>query len=214
MKVLLIFIFSFISVSVFAQSKNFIITNNGDSLFGKIKLQHKVFTISGPDGPMQINADNVKKVYADNFRGNTVVHCRLYLYTDNLSELDMGYAPTTDIDTVMVLKEIYTTEKMNLYFGTDNLKSQYYFYKTPADTVPIQLVVRYYLGGGLNSYALNPAANRGEKSRIHIEENKGYVNQLKKAMGDCEAISETTWELLHYRDYSFKNLIKKYNECE
>lgn len=215
MKVSLIFLYSCILVSVSAQSKNFIITNNGDSLFGKIKLQHKVFTISGTGGQTQIiDADNVKKIYANNFRGNTVVHCRLYLYTDNLSELDMGYAPTKDIDTVMVLKEIYTTEKMNLYFGTDNLKSQYYFYKTPTDSVPIQLVVRYYLGGGLNGYALNPAANRGEKSRIHIEENKGYVNQLKKAMGDCEGIPETTWELLHYRDYSFKNLIKKYNECE
>jgi len=76
------------------------------------------------------------------------------------------------------------------------------------------LVVRYYLGGGLTSYNSNPAAYRGEKSRVHVEENRGYVNQLKSVMADCPSISEAMWDLLNYRDYSFKALIKKYNECE
>ncbi len=215
MKILFCIIWLCFTVVLTMQAQNFIITNNGDSLFGNVKLQHKIFTVYNSSGKKEISADDVKKVHADNFKGTTVVHCKLYLYTDVLTDLDMDYAPTNEIDTIMVLKEIYTTSKMNLYFGTDNLKTQYYFYKTPADDAPVQLVVRYYLSGGLNAYALNPAANRGEKSRIHIEESKGYVNQLKTAMGVCSSnISETTWDLLHYRDYSFKNLIKKFNECE
>ncbi len=198
-----------------AKTQNFIITHNGDSLFGNIKLQHKIFTVYNSAGKKEIIADNVKQVHADNFKGTAVVHCNLYQYNDNISDLDIGYASLKDIDTVMVLKEIYTSEKMNLYFGTDDLKTQYYFYKTPADLVPVQLVVRFYLSGGPNTFALNGAQNRGEKSRMHIEESKGYVNQLKKIMGDCSNnIPETTWDLLHYRDYSFKNLIKKYNECD
>jgi hypothetical protein len=193
------------------QSKNYVITATGDSLYGKIKLKNGIFTIISSSGKQEINADNIRKVYSDNFKGTAVVHCILQLYTDNISELELGFMPLKQKDTVMVLKEIYTTDKINLYFGTDDLKSQYYFYKTPADPSPVQLVVRYYLDGGLGSYSSNRAAYRGEKSRIHIEVDKGYVNQLKNIMGDCEMISEATWELLDYRDYSLKNLIKKYN---
>ncbi len=200
-----------ISFNGLAQSKNYIITSKGDSLYGKIKLKNGIFTITNLSGIQQINADNVRNIYSDNFKGNTVLHCILQLYTDNISELELGFVPLKQRDTVMVLKEIYTTDKMNLYFGTDDLRTQYYFYKRPADPLPVQLVVRYYLDGGLNSYSRNIAAYRGEKSRIHIEVDKGYVNQLKNIMSDCEMISEATWELLDYRDYSLKNLIKKYN---
>jgi len=204
----------FITAAVFAQSKNFVVTDNGDSLYGKISLKNKIFTVNGNSEKKEISADHVRWIYAENFKGNTVVHCRLYVYNDDLGEMDIDYASTKDVDTVLVLKEIYTTPKMNLYLGTDNFKTQYYFYKTPGDNAPVQLVVRYHLGGGLSSYNSNPAAYRGEKSRIHVEENKGYVNQLKFIMSDCPSISEAMWDLLNYRDYSFKNLIKKYNECD
>ncbi len=196
-------------------AQDYIVTNNGDSLFGNVKLQYKKFSVYTSAGKKDFMAENVKYVHATNFKGTTVVHCNLYQYTDVLTDLEKDYVSTKSIDTVMVLKEIYSTEKMNLYFGIDNLKTQYYFYKTPSDAAPVQLVVRYHLGGGLNAYALNPGLNRGDNSRVHIEENRGYVNQLKMAMGDCgNNIPETTWNLLHYREYSFKNLIKKYNECE
>ncbi|WP_462254868.1 hypothetical protein [Ferruginibacter sp.] len=213
MRIVFLFSFVLISFTVSGQTKNYLVTDTGDSLYGEIKLRNGVFLISGKNGENQINADNVRKIYDKKFKGTIVLHCNLNLYSDNLSDLELGYMPIKQKDTVMVLKEIYTTEKMNLYFGTDDLKTQYYFYKTPSDALPVQLVVRYFLSGGLDSYYNNRAGYGGEKSRIHIEIDKGYVNQLKNAMGNCNTISETAWELLDYRDYSFKKLIKQYNNC-
>jgi hypothetical protein len=210
MRPLFIFITVLASFKSLGQSKNFLVTTTGDSLYGEIKLKNGSFIINNKK---EISADEVTNVYADNFKGTNVVHCNLYLYTDNITDLELGFMSRKVIDTVMVLKEIYTTNKMNLYFGTDNLKSQYYFYKTPLNPKPIQLVVRYYLDGGLTSYAIDRAAYRGEKSRIHVEEDRAFVNQLKAIMGNCENITSSTWDLLDYRVYSLKNLIKKYNGC-
>lgn len=214
MKIVSIITFLLFSFSYgLCQNKDFIVTNTGDSIYGKIQLKNSYFIIANSTGPQTMYADNVKKIYGVNFKGHTVVHCNLHLYNDNLTDLQMGYAPIKEKDTVMILKEIYSTEKINLYFGTDNLKTQYYFYSTPAEPVPVQLVVRYYLSGGLTSYAQSPAESRGDKSRMHIEVDKGFVNQLKRVMADCETIPEVIWDLLTYRDYSLKDLIKRYNSC-
>lgn len=196
-----------------AQKKSVLVTSSGDSLYGEIRLLGNVFIITASSGEKRIAADNVRKVHAANFKGTTVVHCSLHLYSDNIAEMQLGAAPLKETDTVMVLKEIYNTGKMNLYFGTDNLKTQYYFYKTPQNDVPLQLVVRYHLEGGLTSYSSNTGAYRGEKSRMHIEEDKGYINQLKFLMKDCKDIDEGVWDVLQYRSYSLKSLIKKYNKC-
>jgi hypothetical protein len=213
MRIVPLIFFLLISTAGFGQKKSFLVTDTGDSIYGTIKLRYKSFIVNTPAGTQQIAADHVRRVYASNFKGSTVVHCMLHLYTDNLAELEMGSTPLKERDTVLILQEVYTSDKMNLYFGTDDIKTQYYFYKMPSDPVPVQLVVRYRLGGGLSAYYANPAEYRGDKSRVHIEEDKGYVNQLKAAMADCDAIPETTWDLLDYRVYSLKNLIKKYNEC-
>ena len=36
---------------------------------------------------------------------------------------------------------------------------------------------------------------------------KGYVNQLYAIMGNCKKIQSNVWELLSYREYSFKEVI-------
>jgi hypothetical protein len=213
MKLIFLFTIMLVALNNFGQSQNYLITNTGDTVYGSIKLQNKNFLITNHLGQNQIGADNVQKVYCNNIRGNVVLHCNLQFYSDNILDMDLGYVDLKQKDTVMVLKEILTSDKMNLYFGTDNLRTQYYFYKTPTDSLPVQLVVRYYLDGGLNSYSRNIAAYRGDKSRMHIEVDKGYVNQLKNIMGDCEGITEGIWELLDYRDYSLKKLIRMYNKC-
>lgn len=213
MKKLLFTFLLFTGYTVVAQKKDFLITSSGDSVYGQIRLLGKNFIVYGSNGEKKIAAANVRTVHASNFKGTTVVRCRLHLYSDNIAEMQLGYTPIKETDTVMVLKEIYSTEKMNLYFGTDNLKTHYYFYKTPQNEEPLQLVVRYHLDGGFSSYTSNTAAYRGEKSRMHIEEDKGFINQLKFLMKDCDSIKEAVWDVLQYRSYSLKNLIKKYNEC-
>jgi hypothetical protein len=214
MKQIITALLLFTSALITAQKKNYIITITGDTVYGDIELRQKKFIVTSTNKQTkEWDALNVKIINAENFKGTIVVPCKLYLYTDNLYEMQLGYESLKEADTVMVLKEIYGTKKMNLYYGTDNMKTPYYFYKTPSDSVPVQLVVRYHLDGGLSFYLNNTIAYRGEKARMHIEENKGYVNQLKAVMSDCSGISNEMWELLHYRDYSIKSLIKKYNNC-
>lgn len=211
MKILFVLAACCISIAAFSQKNDYLVMNNGDTIRGKIKLKDKTFYVSGTTVEA-ISADDVSKVKSEHYNG-TVVHCKLELYTDNISDLEIDYIKRGAVDTVMVLNEIYSSPKINLYFGVSDFKTQYYFYKTPKDDRPVQLVIRYFLQGGLANYADDRARYRGEKSRVNIVEDKGYVNQLRAIMGDCKKISDVTWELLTYRNYSIKKVMKRYNKC-
>lgn len=203
----------FASYNVFSQKNDYLIKVSGDTLWGSITLKNQIFRVSGLL-TTEIDAIEVKKIKSDNYKGNTVVRCRLQLYADNIDDYELDFIKRGYVDTVMILDEILTTPKINLYFGMNNYKTQFYFYKTPSDTFPVQLVVRYYLQGGLANYSNDRPRYMGERSKVSIVEDKGYVNQLYALMGDCKKIPAAMWELLSYRDYSFKQLIKKYNKCK
>jgi len=209
MKTCLYFLLLCFSHSCFCQPKDYLVKNNGDTVFGKIRLKNKIFSVINGEHSQFIKSTEVKQVNSNNYKGTAVVNCNLQLYNDDLSALEMGWTDVKASDTVMILQEVYSTPKINLYLGTDNFKRQYYFYKTPLDSCPVQLVVRYYLGGGLTAYAAHPEENRGERAKVHLEEDKGYVNQLMMIMGDCNKIPEGMWEILTYREYSLRQLIKK-----
>jgi hypothetical protein len=113
----------------------------------------------------------------------------------------------------MILNEVYTTPKMNLYWGVDNFRQQYYFYKTPSDSLPIQLYINYSLGNGLAGN-VGDQVQKGNYGSSHIVVQKGYVNQLRLIMGDCKKISDEEWNMLDYRVYSLKAVIKRYNKCK
>lgn len=212
MKLLFIFIACFVSLTGICQKGDYLVKNNGDTVWGDIKLKSKLFYVNGL-ASSAINASDVLSIKSSNYRGNTVVSCNLLTYSDNLGDLELDYINKGSIDTVMILDEIYTTPKINLYYVTNSFKTPFYFYKTPSDSKPIQLVVRYYLQGGLANYNDDRAKYRGDKSRVQIAEDKGYVNQLYSIMGDCKKIPQAMWDLLTYRDYSMKQVIKKYNKC-
>jgi hypothetical protein len=213
MKIPALILATLFSLQGFTQSKEYIIKHSGDTVKGDVSLRNKKIYVDNGASVAEFKAADIYKVVG-NYKGNIVVPCKLQVYTDDLSSLESEWVKLSAVDTVLLLEEIYTTPKMNLYYCVDKMKVPYYFYKAPADASPVQLVVRYYMGGGLTSYANAPGANRGEKSQTHLEEDKGYVNQLHAIMGDCKKISEGTWEILSYRDYSFKQLIKKYNNCK
>jgi hypothetical protein len=204
----------FISFAVSGQRMDYLVKKNGDTLYGNVQLRNKAFFISGPNSPeTEVSIDDATKIKSVNYKGSTVVHCLLQLYTDNLDELELDYIKREVIDTVLILDEILTTPTINLYYGKDKLKTPFYFYKTPSDASPVQLVVRYFLQGGLANYTNDRAKYRGERSKVNIVEDKGYVNQLRAIMDNCDKIAPGTWEILSYRDYSLKQLIKKYNRC-
>ena len=212
MKLLVAVCALFISVAGFSQKGDYLIKNNGDTVWGDIKLKNMMFYVKNASS-LEINADDVTKVKSRNYKGSVVLRCNLLLYADNLSDLELDYIKKGVTDTVMILDEIYSTPKMNLYYAVNDFKIPFYFYKTPSDPKPLQLVIRYYLQGGLANYNDDRARYRGDKSKVGIAEDKGYVNQLHAIMGDCKKIPDTMWELLSYRDYSFKQIIKKYNKC-
>jgi hypothetical protein len=210
---LLFFLASFcISLIGFSQKGDYLVKTNGDTVWGSIKLNRQVFYVNGTSS-IEILADDVAKIKSVNYKGNTVVHCNLLLYTENLAELDIDYIKKGNIDTVLILDEIYATPKINLYYVVNDFKLPFYFYKTPTDPKPVQLVIRYFLQGGLDNYERDRARYRGDRSRVQLAEDKGYVNQLRAIMGNCNKIPEPMWEMLSYRDYSLKKVIKKYNKC-
>lgn len=213
MKLLFVFASLFISISGICQKNDYLIKNNGDTIWGEINLSNKIFYVAGKAETV-INAEDVIKIKIKKYKGNTVVRCNLLTYSDNLSDLQIDVINKGSIDTVMILNEIYSTPKMILFYTTANDKTPYYFYKTPTDTKPIQLVVRYSLQGGLTNYGNDRGRYRGERSFVSITEDKGYVNQLFAIMGDCKKISQPMWELLSYRNYSLKKIIKTYNKCK
>jgi len=213
MKILLFIIVLYFPLTGFSQENDYLIKINGDTIRGNISLKNKIFYVVSTN-TLEVNADEVIKIESSKYKGCAVVHCKLQLYTDNLADLELDWIKKGVTDTVMILDEIYSTPKINLYFGMDNFKTKFYFYKTPSDPFPVQLVIRYYLQGGLANYTWDRAKYRGDKSKVNIVEDKGYVNQLYAIMGDCKEIPETMWEILSYRDYSLKQLIKKYNKCD
>ncbi|MBK8609549.1 MAG: hypothetical protein IPL84_06285 [Chitinophagaceae bacterium] len=212
MKLLLTFVLFFCSTGCFSQAGDYLIKNNGDTIWGDIKLKGSVFYVKGAN-PASCKAEDVNKIKSRSYKGNTVVTCTLQLYTDNIEYLEMDYLAKEAVDTVMILSEIYSTPKINLYYGVDDFRAPFYFYKTPTDAKPIQLVVRFSLEGGINGLYNDPTKNISGASRIALVEDRGYVNQLHTLMGDCEKIPDFMWELLSYRIYSLKQLIKNYNSC-
>jgi hypothetical protein len=195
------------------QDGEYLVKNNGDTIRGEINLIKKVFYVTGTKEEV-INADDVAKVKTKNYKGNTVLHCNLLTYSDNLSDLQIDFINKGSLDTVLILQEVYTSPKINLYYTVSKDKTPFYFYKTPADTRPVQLVVRYFLQGGLANYDNDRIRYRGQKSLLTITEDKGYANQLFSIMGNCKKITPPMWELLTYRIYSLKKIMKVYNKCK
>ncbi|MEO6540474.1 MAG: hypothetical protein ABIN74_05770 [Ferruginibacter sp.] len=212
MKILFVVAAICLSISGFSQKRDYLIKNTGDTIWGDITLKDKFFYINGSPATV-INAEDVMKIKSANYKGSTVVSCILQTYVDNLGELEIDYIQKGTTDTVLILDEIYTTPKIILYYGKNDFKTPFYFYKTPTDPKPIQLVIRYFLQGGLANYNNDRARYRGDKSKLTLIEDRGYVNQLRTIMGECKKIPETMWDLLSYRDYSLKKVIKKYNMC-
>ncbi|MEP7239213.1 MAG: hypothetical protein ABI685_15140, partial [Ferruginibacter sp.] len=207
---ILSFIFTLaISSTCMGQKNEYLVKVNGDTIWGSIQLKSNIFKVTGKDTEELISAGEVNKIKSKKYKGNTVVQCRLELYSDDYYALEFSYVKLIHADTVMILNKIYSTPKIDLYFGTDEIKTPFYFYKTPSDPFPVQLVVRYHLDGGLNNYYSNRGRYAGDKSKVLILEDKGFVNQLRFIMDDCKDIPESTWELLAYRDYSLKQLLKK-----
>jgi hypothetical protein len=212
MKLIFSFLLLFVSGAGFCQQKNYLIKNNGDTIWGNITLKNKTFFVTG-ESTLEIEADDVSSIKSSSYKGHIVFSGNLSIYSDNLYYIELDYINKSFTDTVLILEELFITPKINLYYAVNNFKVPFYFYKTPSDPRPIQLVVYYHLEGGVGNSIRNPGVYQVNRGKTVIIEDKGYVNQLHFIMGDCKKIPQTMWELLSYRSYSLKQIIKKYNKC-
>ena len=213
MKTICLLVLTFASLTAVCQKSEYLVKQNGDTLYGEIQVRNKEFIVTGSAAStITFSAAEVKTIHSPKYNGHLVVPCKLRTYTDEISELRTDSYNTSVLDTVMILNEVYSTPKMNLYFGKDDFRTQYYFYKTPSDSMPRQLYINYYISGAIKQNLT--ATISYLSSATHIEVQKGYVNQLRLIMGDCKKISDDEWESLDYRIYSLKAVIKKYNKCK
>lgn len=213
MKYIVMYLLAGIYFSASAQSNEYLVRSGSDTIFGSnIRLDHKVFTIQSDHREQAIPAAEVTAIKSPRFKGTVVVSCILQRYIDDYVFMERNYAPILESDTVLVLTEEFKGPKMNMYMGTDNWKVQYYFYKTPSDPQPVQLVVRYMLSGGVGSQV--PVNLKRYDNDTHLAEMKGYVSQLQRVMSDCKKITDdNAWLYLTYRLFSLRDLIRRYNKC-
>jgi hypothetical protein len=140
------------------------------------------------------------------------------LYNDNITELNSNsYTGGKICDTVMVLKETYNTPKMILFEAPDKERVMYYFIKKPGDPVPVQLAVGYEASKAhmrITGHLIADSVVNTDRGVGIIREQRFYVDQIRFAMADCDKITEDDLNMLTYRGYSFKKIIKRYNKCK
>ena len=191
-------------------AQDFIVKHTGDTVRGDIKLSGKLFSVVNNNGPKtNYAADEIAYINTSRYTG-TVLHCNLTLYSDNIDVVQKwDYAGGSIIDTVMILKEVFTTKKMNLYQAVDRERVMYYFVKKPADSLPIQMIVKY----GIQAYG-EKNYKRNEPIISVLTQQRRYIDQLTLMMLDCEKVTQADLNMMDYRIYSFKKIIRRYNKCK
>src|SRR5436190_24042347 len=97
MKILSTLVAFCISTCCFSQKGDYLVKNNGDTVWGDISLKKSVFYITGITNT-EINAEDVTKIKSSRYNGNTVLPCTLQLYTDDLASLELDYISKGKID--------------------------------------------------------------------------------------------------------------------
>jgi hypothetical protein len=211
----LLFFLSLIALQARAQKSDLIVTATGDSLFGKVRITGSSIYIQNAGGIEQsVEPSTVQVVRYANNKEKLVHRGRLYTYSDNLWDLEKNFYPKGAIDTVLLLTSIYETPKMSLYEAKDKMNSTYYFYKMPTDPAPVQLVVHYYLSESNSSSVRGFRMSGDPQSQVIMVTERGFANQLRTIMQGCTRIDPTAWDVLDYRVYSLKYVIRQFNKCD
>ncbi len=204
------FLLSLLIISAQTYSQDFLVTHKGDTLRGEINIRDKKILLKQAGSSLKIfPADDVAYLSSGKYNG-LVVHCDLIIYSDKIDVVQKWNFNGGGIsDTVLVLKEIFSTTKMNLYEVFDKDRTVHYFVKKPTDTLPVQMMVHYFIeGNGDYSFSRNNAMVS------QITQQRIYADQLRVIMADCPKINQDDLEMLDYRSYSLKKIIRRYNKCK
>jgi len=203
-------LFAFLAILIRSHSQDFLVKHNGDTIRGNIKFSGKTISVIDPDeSKINFSPDEVAYIKTSLHTG-TILHCKLTLYSDNIDVVQKwDYNGGEVIDTVMILKEVFQSKKMNLYQAVDRENAMYYFVKKPADSLPVQMIVKY----GIQAYG-NNNFNRNQQIVSVLTQQRRYIDQLTLMMLDCNKVTREDLEMMDYRIYSFKRIIRRYNKCK
>lgn len=196
------------SVNAFAQSNEYIVKNNGDTVTGEVKILAKqIKVIRTPGDTVSFNSEDVRLLVKNN-TAKTVLRLILYGYTDNIDEIQSPTYSNPVYDTTILLTPVISGEKLNLFMGKDKRKVVYFFVQRQEDAVPIQLL--YSIGGDMPE-----KASWGHPYQYvnYITHHRIFESQLRDMTSDCEYITEGYLKMVDYRlESSLKKFIKRYNK--
>lgn len=197
-------LFNILFFSVSAQHPGYLISQEGDTLRGNISYERNQFFIEHAGRVDSFPTKNLAKVKYKKMSGR-IYYGSLYQYDNDINPV-REKADDKKIDTSLVLKTVFSNEKMTLLEGIDHYKSIYYFIEKKGDSIPTQMMVSYRIKTVTNASVANLDAN---VKHIQI---KTYIAQLKNMMADCKNLQQYDWDSMDYRSYSFKSVIKWYTK--
>jgi hypothetical protein len=197
----------FFSISAIAQSTEYIVLNNGDTLKGKVKiLNHTISVIKAKGDTNIVNSRDVA-LYVNGKTQKKVLQLILYGYSENIEEIQTPNYVDPVYDTTVLLRSIITGQKMNLYGCKDKNGVVYFFVKKQQDSVPVQLL--YVVGGHMPE-----KASWGEHYQLvnYINHYRIFESQLGEMTSDCDYITEGHLQMINYLESSLKAFINRYNK--
>lgn len=195
------------SLTIAAQSNEYIVLQKGDTITGKIKIFPKqIRVIKTTTDTLFINSGEVF-CFVKNNSTKIVLRLTLYGYSDNIEEVQTPNYRNPVYDTTILLTPVITGEKLNLFSGKDIRGSVYFFVQRQLDNEPIQLL--YSVGGSMPE-----KASWGERYQLvnYITHFRIFEDQLREITEDCGYITEGRLEMLNYMESSLKSFIKRYNK--
>jgi hypothetical protein len=205
-KVIVAVCFSLLLQNAAAQKAEGIVMNSGDTVFCDYTLKGNFFSVKQAGSVTRlVDTKEVQSAFNNN-DNRTVLFLKLETFSDNPDEIfDPVSKNRSEYDTTLLLTELYSTPKMKLYTAIDNRRVQYYFVKKPQDSRPAQLLIRYTV-----YYARMGEVMTWGSPNLTIQ--RIYIDQLKGLMADCPRLTAGDFEVVDYRNYSLKKIIKKYNK--
>jgi len=206
MKITILAVGLLFSAGALAQSKEYIVKQNGDTITGEVKILTKqVRVIRAPADTVIFNSEDVL-LFVKNNTVKTVLRLMLYGYTDNIQEIQSSTYSNPVYDTTILLTPIISGERLNLFSGKDKRRVVYFFVQGDVDSLPIQLL--YSVGGDMPE---KESWGHPYQYVDYITHHRIFENQLWEMTRDCQYISGVNIQALDYRESSFKAFIKRFN---
>lgn len=195
------------SVNAFAQSNEYIVKNNGDTVTGEVKILAKqIKVLKTHADTVTLNSEDVR-LYVKDKTVKPVLRLILYGYSDNIEEVQTYNYRNPVYDTTILLTPIITGEKLNFFTGKDKRKVVYFFVQWAGDIKAEQLL--YSVGGEMRDKA---SWGHPYQYVSYITHHLIFIDQLNEMTKECEAITVGHLRMLEYRESSLKSFVKRYNK--